>query len=133
MSLTDVSAQMQKQVWTKSSFEQNESTVVYIPWRLTNDGCFGCASFWWLVNQTYIPSQGQYRYDIWFSSNSYYANGVLASTYVQGLYFNIDGYNLYQEPSWLLFKEKFNSTLTSFYSSNPTPVVHMTWSSMKVY
>lgn len=111
---------------------QAEQTEVYLPWRLTNDGCFGCASFYWLVNRTYLPT-GNYKFEIWFYSNSYYTNGVWASTYVQGLYFNVDGYNLYNDPSWLLFKDKYTSGLSTFYTVNPYPVIKMTWSSMRVY
>lgn len=113
--------------------DQSSSTVVYIPWRITNEGCYGCPSFYWSVNETYVPSVGQYKFDIWFYSNSYYATGGWASTYVQGLYFKIDGYYLYQEPSWLLFKDKYTSSLTTFYTTNPAPTVNITWTSMKVY
>jgi len=108
-------------------------TDTYIPWKITNEGCYGCASFYWLVNRTFLPSNNTYKFEIWFYSNSYYPNGAWASTYVQGLYFNVDGYNLYAEPSWVLFKDKYTSSLSTFFTPNPTPVVKMTWASMKVY
>ena len=127
----------ESQTYTKSysnqAYQQQSAPTLYIDWKLTNDGCYGCPSFYWSVNKTYVSSMGQYRFDIWFYSNSYYATGGWASTYVQGMYFNVDGYYLYKEPSWLLFKEKFNSTLTSFYTTNPNPVIKMTWESMSVY
>ncbi len=129
-SFLNVDAQTYK---TQSLYYEQSQPTVYINWQLTNQGCYGCASFYWMVNKTYVPETAQYRFDIWFYSNSFYANGGWASTYLQGLYFNVDGYYLYNDPSWLLFREKFSSTLTSFYTVNPAPVIKMTWASMRVY
>lgn len=135
--LIALSFSINAQVQTKSYYRKNETIqnqpTLYIDWKLTNQGCWGCASFYWSVNRQYIPSMGQYKFDIWFYSNSFYANGQWASTYVQGLYFFVDGYNLYKDPAWLLFKDKYTTTFTSFYTSNPTPVVKITWSSMSIY
>lgn len=121
------------QTQTYYKYRKQNQTEVYIPWKLTNDGCYGCASFYWLVDRTFLPANNTYKFEIWFYSNSFYVNGTWASTYVQGLYFNIDGYNLYNEQSWLLFKNKYTSSLTTFFTPNPTPVIKMTWASLKVY
>lgn len=109
------------------------SQNTYIPWKLTNNGCFGCASFYWMVTQTYMPDMAKYKYDIWFYSNSFYSNGNWASTYVQGLYFTVDGFNLYKDPSWILFKDKYCAALTTFYTPNPAPIVQLTWSTISIY
>jgi hypothetical protein len=130
---TSTEAQVQTKTYYKNSNNYQPGVGTYIDWQLTNQGCYGCASFYWMVNRSFIPSMNQYRFDMWFYSNSYYTNGVWASTYVQGLYFNVDGYFLYKDPSWLLFREKYSSTYTSFYTSNATPVIKISWSSMSVY
>lgn len=118
---------------SSQSFYKKQQTETYIDWKLTNDGCYGCASFYWCVYRTWIPSMQQYKFNIWFQSNSFYTNGQWASTYVQGLYFNVDGTYLYANPSWMLFKDKYTSTLSSFYTTNANPFIKMTWSSMSVY
>lgn len=127
MSLTFAQAQTYEQT------SQTQTTVIYTDWRLSNDGCYGCASFYWKVNKTYIPTYQTYQYDVCFYSNSFYANGVWASTYVWGLLVNVDGYYIHKEPSWLLFKEAMSNQVTSFYSVNANPNIVLTWQGIKLY
>lgn len=109
----------------------NAQTFDYIPWQLSNAGCFGCASFYWKVTKTVDSNVGSNRYDVWFSSNSFYPNGVFASTYVWGIQLYVDG-KLLQEPAWLLFKEPYYNPLFSF-ESHPQPVVALSWEGLKIY
>lgn len=113
---------------------QIPSTVVYTNWQLSNQGCYGCASFYWKINRTYIPEYKSYQYDIWFLSNSFYQNGTLASTYVWGIIVNVDGLNLRNEPAWLLFKDtSYSNQVTSFTTSNSSAKIILSWQGLKIY
>ena len=109
----DTFAQSQQAVQQTQSFD-------YVPWQLSNQGCFGCPSFYWKVTKTFLG--GDYRYDLWFSSNSFYPNGVLSSTYVSGIRLYSDGV-VRSESSWFLFKEPANNPLLTFVSGNSQPQI----------
>lgn len=104
----------------------------FTDWQLSNDGCWGCASFYWKITRTF-QDDGSYRFDIWFCSNSFYQNGTKASTYVQGIYINVDGYYIRNESTWVLFKEVYSNQLTSFLTKNPYPKINMTWTGLSIY
>ncbi len=116
----------------KESKAQNVPST-YIDWQLSNQSCYGCASFYWKVNRSYSPEMRSYRFDIWFSSNSFYPNGGYASTYLTGVYIYSDGYLANKEPFWFLFKEQATSNLSQFYSQNLNPAITITWQNLTIY
>src|SRR3990170_3036340 len=87
-------------------YTQINNTQTYYEWQLSNAGCYGCASFYWKVGRTPIAG-GNWQFDLWFYSNSFYANGTWGSTYVNGIMVNVDGYYLRKDPVWILFKDKY--------------------------
>ena len=107
-------------------YSQTASPNDYIPWQLSNQGCYGCASFYWKVTKTGT------QYDVWFTSNSFYQNGVYASTYLWGIKLFVDNVQINQ-PMWLLFKECYTNKLLTFSSANPQPTVILMWEGIKVY
>ena len=51
-----------------------------------NQGCYGCASFYYKVLRTNEPNKdGQYHFFLYFSSNSFYKTGGLTHTYIRDL------------------------------------------------
>lgn len=111
--------------------QQQPVTQVYVDWQLSNQGCLGCASFYWKVNRT--PLANGWQFDIWWYSNSFYENGVRASTYVSGILVNVDGYLLRKDPVWILFKDQYSNQLTSFVSMNSNPKIYITWGAITIY
>lgn len=109
----------------------NNNTVRYIDWQLSNDGCWGCASFYWSVQRTWVGST--YQYDIWFSSNSTYPNGQSCSTYLSGIYVYVNGRLLNKEPAWIMFKDSYSNAATSFTIIDPNPVILLTWEDATIY
>lgn len=114
-------------------YKNIKQTTTYIDWKLSNDGCYGCASFYWKVNRTYDFRYSTYYYNIYFYSNSFYSNGAWASTYLTGIYVNVDGYYINKRPVWLLFKDVYSNELTSFYTVNSNPTIKITWTGMSIY
>lgn len=68
---------------------QNRITIYsnnYNTWNLSNNTCAGCGSVYLMVVNTTIPDKsGLYYYDIYLWSNSFYANGYAASSYVKNI------------------------------------------------
>jgi len=112
---------------------QSQPTVTYIDWQLSNNACNGCAAFYWKANRTYFPTQQIYKFDLWFSSNSFYSNGVWASTYLGGIIIYSDDIPMNANSFWLLFKDQSTSGLSTFYSTNPNPYIKITWQNLTVY
>jgi hypothetical protein len=108
------------------SFFSRAQMVDYTGWQLSNQGCYGCASFYWKVTKT--GSQ----YDVWFTSNSFYQNGEYASTYITDIRVFVDNVQI-NEPIWLLFKEAYTNKIFSFYTPNPQPMINLSWGDLKVY
>jgi len=102
-------------------------TVDYSPWQLSNDGCFGCPSFYWKVTKT-----GN-QFDLWFSSNSYYPNGAKSSTYVWGIQLYVNNIPMLSEPVWLLFYDPYSNILLSFQSRETNPKIFLKWDGLKIY
>ena len=114
---------------TKSTY----STINYSDWQLSNEGGYGVPSFYWKVTRSIRTNTlGQYKYDVFFFSNSFYNNGIEASTYVWGLSMNADGYNVCNGV-WLVFKEAYSNNLVSFYSYNTQPNIIITWEGLSIY
>lgn len=107
-------------------------TVTYTDWQLSNKGCYGCPSFYWKTSRSSTKINGYWKYDLWFSSNSYYQNGILSSTYVNGITLNVDGY-LVTSNIWLIFKDTYTNQLLSFYSVNYQPIIYLSWEGVRIY
>jgi hypothetical protein len=70
----------------KNSTAQNSITIGnynYNSWELSNEACYGCGSFYVMVVNNGLSTNGYYYYDIYFWSNSFYTNGYAANTYVK--------------------------------------------------
>lgn len=119
--------------FVSKSEAQNSVPSTYIDWQLANQSCYGCASFYWKVNRSYSPEMKSYKFDIWFSSNSFYTNGGYASTYLTGVYIYSDGNLISKDPFWFLFKEQATSNLSQFYSMTLNPTITITWQNITIY
>jgi hypothetical protein len=126
------------------SFEQAKAQVpqdiqatpdVYIDWQLSNQGCYGCASFYYKVvrRNLGLAFGNRYQFDIYFYSNSYLTNAVRTSTYVYGLMVTADGFPVNKEPVWMLFKEPYSNQLLNFTTTNPYPRIFITWTGVSLF
>jgi hypothetical protein len=112
---------------------EKEKNVNFSDWKLSNEGCFGCASFYWKVMKNPIPDKdGFYYYYIYFYSNSFYKSGDYASTFVFGVNLNIDGSFLLKLPIFISFKEEHSPQLLWFKTKNPNPSIILKWTGVKV-
>lgn len=115
----------------QSSGQSNSAT--YIDWQLSNQGCNGCASFYWEVGRTIQPSEdGYYTFDVWFYSNSSYSDGTWAPTYLYGVSLFVDGYLFNSTPVWAVFKNYYTPSTLRFKTTNPNPLIQLTWAGLKV-
>ena len=118
---------------SEAQFSGQSDKTIYIDWQLSNEGCYGCPSFYWGVTRSVSTTKdGYYIFDMWFYSNSTYTNGAWASTYVWGITLTIDNQLLNSEPTWILFKESFSPTTLRFKTRNSAPYVRIKWQGSKV-
>jgi hypothetical protein len=109
-------------------------TDTYTEWQLSNPGGYGVASFYWKTTRSQSKNYyGQYNFDIWFYSNSYYRTGGLASTYVWGIYVNSDGKYTNRTPSWILFRDVSTNQVINFSSFNPNPIIILSWQGLSIF
>ena len=122
------------QTKNQSYTKQNTYKVVdYLGWQLSNDGCYGCPSFYWKVTKSVYPdTYGYYIYDFWFYSNSLYPQGGWASTYVYDIFIKVDGYWINSGAFWITFKEEYNPTMMRFKTVNKAPYINIQWGGQKV-
>ena len=77
------------------AFTASSQTMVHVDkmgqsydWKLSNQACNGCGSFYMRVDRSVYPDQrGLYYFYVYFWSNSFYANGYTANTYITELNF----------------------------------------------
>lgn len=104
-------------------------------WSLSNEGCFGCASFYWKIERGDIAdSDGLYTYYIVFSTNSFYADKTLTSTYVTDFKVHfVDGNTKYLgvKPFYMLIPPDVKKEKT-FKSKNPDQVFIVSWEPVKL-
>ena len=131
ISLLCTGQKIENSYFNVQSYKAQEEPISYLDWQLSNDGCWGCASFYYSVTRSYTYSG--YKFDIWFYSNSTYSNGNRASTYINGIYVYVNGIRFNDEPIWLLFRDDYTNSLTSFVTQNPNPIIIMTWENIQVY
>jgi hypothetical protein len=113
--------------------ENVNADINYINWQLSDNGCYGCASFYWSVTMFPEPDDyGYYYFFTWFYSNSFHENGEWSSTYVWGVTLLVDGYKINNEPAWLTFKEEFCPQLFWFKSKNRRPDIRLVWGGKKI-
>ena len=117
-----------------NTYNKSSNRIIeYTNWQLSNDGCYGCASFYWKVTRSsQMDINNQFRYDIWFYSNSVWPNGEQASTYVSDINLYVNGYKISYVP-WILFKESYSNPLLSFYTSSYNPLILLTWGGKKIF
>ena len=111
---------------------QQSTTDTYIDWRLSNQGGWGIPSFYWKIVRTFTGI-GNYQFDVYFCTNSFRLTGDKASTYLWGIFVNVDGSYVTQTPHWILFKEVYYDSLSSFTTSNPNPKIYISWQGMSIY
>jgi hypothetical protein len=67
---------------------QNSKVITpnnYNNWLISNQTCAGCGSFFIMVVNSPMQSDGYYYYDVYLWSNSFYSNGFAASSYVKNI------------------------------------------------
>ena len=119
-----------------NGFSQNPVTdskfITYINWNLSNQGCFGCSSFYWSVVRTLSPDlNGYYYFYPYFYSNSFYVNGTWATTYVSDIFVYSDNLVI-KQVSWVTFKESYSPVILWFKSKKQNPLIVIKWSQIKI-
>ena len=120
--------------YSQKQYQQTNTgeSVVYSNWQISNDGCWNCSSFFWLVSKNKYPDNyGYYTYNVWFYSNGYYSNGDWASVYVWGIKLYVDNY-IIADNVWVTFKEPFSLSNLSFRTKNTKPIIYLTWMGHKI-
>jgi hypothetical protein len=107
----------------------------YIPWKISNPGCDGCASFYWRVSKQ-VLSDGTFSFDVWFYSNSFYqstqTNNHAAATYVHNMRLIVDGV-VQRTSQWMLFKSPEKNPQLNYVTTNPMPNISLEWDGLKIY
>jgi len=101
----------------------------YMQFQRSNDGCYGCSSFYWGIDYIAVIN-GVYFFDVCFYSNSFDYIGNWKSTYVYGLKTYVDGY-LQSQVDWISFSDKFCPERMIIYSNNMYPKMFITWEGHK--
>ncbi len=104
-------------------------------WALSNDGCWGCASFFWKIEREIEPdAEGFYNYEMAFSSNSFYSDKSLTSTYVSGIKITfIDATSEYlAAESFYQLIPPNEKRYKKFGSKDPQQVIKVTWDPVKL-
>ena len=123
----------QKQYSKKSNYQENKTEFIdYTNWELSNEGCWGCASFYWKVIKTKTPINEDYYYYIYFYSNSFQTNGIWTSTYLWNIYLTVDKYKMNTEPVWITFRESFTPSMLWFKTKSSSPHIYFTWGGKKI-
>lgn len=132
------------------SFESKAQTQVHVDrtgyvydWKLSNQACYGCGSFYVSVERTtYADEKGLYWFYVYFWNNSYYGNGNIASTYVTNInVYGVDvkrGKYLITGPFYFVVLPKTNSfdgynLAATIYSYDPYQVLNITWGQVTAY
>lgn len=112
-------------------------------WKLSNKACNGCASFYVQICRTKsYAKNGYYTYYVYFYSNSFYANGHIASTYIIDInIFIVDASGYRQKilgPFWVLAPPKSDYSDgvylgATLYSKDPYQIINVTWGQFSVY
>jgi len=130
-------------IWNLNTWAQtDEKTQVHVDktgkrfdWSLSNEGCYGCASFFWRVMRGEKPDvEGFYNYYLQFSTNSFYADKSLTSTYISDIkILFVDGASEYQavETFYQLVPPEMKK-FKKFKSKDPQQVIKLTWAPVKL-
>jgi len=145
----------QNKVQSKNSFKSEateiidmtqihvDRTGVVYDWRLSNSPCNGCGSFYYAITRTpETDIEGKYYYYILAWSNSYYGNGILATTYIQDIDVDVilsdDSENHVLGPFYVIIKPKTTTDdgivyVGHVWSTEPDIIIKMRWGSVQVY
>lgn len=115
-----------------------DNTGYSYDWKLSNEGCYGCGSFYIRVVRTAYPDEsGKYYFYVQFWSNSFYLNGKPATSYVFGVRIYLkDGYGnsyLVLGPSYILSEPNALKTGATLYSLNKYQQILITWDGVSPY
>ena len=81
-------------------------------------------SFYWVVTRSRTTdAYGRYLFKVYFQSNSRYCDGSWAGTYLQGVYFLVNGQTMNpNNPYWLMFKELYYNPIFSVWANDPVRI-----------
>jgi hypothetical protein len=114
----------------------------YNTWVESNTTCAGCGSFYaMVVNEKVRAKDGYYYMYVYLWSNSYYANGYTASSYIKHInFFFTDGVRDYPAINfqYVLVPPKsldFNGwyQVAYLYHVYPNQIIKITWSNVKAW
>lgn len=111
---------------------QGNDMVEYTDWIKSNEGCYGCSSFYFKIYRSQYSYEGHYYYYVYFYSNSFYRNGVWANTFLDGINIHVDKVQGYGQWSrHLLFKD--NTYGGYAISTNPKAYINIYYDSKSIY
>ncbi len=104
---------------------EQQTNVIVRDWQLFNTPCYGCAAFYYRLDRTSKPDMyGNYTFYVYFSSYSWWSNGVQANTYLGDVTFFIDNRSYYNIP-WIVID--FNPACVHYFTyPNTNPPVTFT-------
>ena len=126
----------------QSTIHIDETGYVY-DWELSNQTCYGCGSFY--VSTWNAPQQsksGYYTFYVYFWSNSFYANGSAANSYVTNINITFISKNGQKThilgPFYILAAPKSNNfngynLVATLYSNNPKQIINISWGGVIAY
>lgn len=112
-------------------------------WKLSNQACYGCGSlFLCVLKDKTTNAKGLYQFYVYLWSNSFYANGLKASTYVTNITIfavngNGDKTSILNIP-YFVAKPKtdiFNgwNLISTVTGADPQQVMQVTWGGIQAY
>ena len=112
-------------------------------WQLSNQACYGCGSFYLAILRDNIPDEkGVYKLYVYFWSNSFYANGLKASTYITNInIYAVDAQGnkkLLLQPFWFLVKPKTDSfdgynLIATISTTDPQQIISITYEGAQAF
>ena len=127
---------------SKTVVHSDRNGMVY-DWKLSNQACYGCGSLYVSILRDSKPNEkGLYYFYVYLWSNSFYANGLKASTYVTNINVyagNGDGgkTSVLTIP-YFVAKPKTDifsgyNLIATLYGADPTQVWFITWVQIQAY
>ncbi len=106
-------------------------------WTLSNTGCYGCASFYWrIMRSKTVDIDGFYEYYMFFSTNSFYKDKILTSTYITDIVIKFqntateNGY-VAVEPFYILVSPEEKRS-KKFESKKEDQIITVEWAPLKL-
>ena len=118
---------------SQNQYEQEmQQEIAITEWTQVGQAQNCNASFYWLITQSQTQDQyGRFLFKVYFYSNSRYCDGSWAQTYLQGVYFIVNGQLINQNPGWVIFREVYQPRWLSVWAPRGSNI-QFKWASITV-